>query len=73
MQIALPRGWTLITTRSSETALMLVNGLRTMLAVTYVPLADNVARLDTTRPTWLLELDSGCSAEHHCWAMIDVL
>jgi hypothetical protein len=41
--------------------------------VAFVPLAADVARLDTTTPDWLLELDSGSSAEDQCWAMIDVL
>jgi hypothetical protein len=51
----------------------LVGGLRTILSVTYVPLIDSVARLDTTTPTWILYLDSDSPVEDHCWAMIDVL
>jgi hypothetical protein len=58
---------------SSAGARALVTSLRTVLTVTFVPLAGNVARLDTTTPDWLLELDSGSSADDHCWAMIDVL
>lgn len=52
---------------------MLVTALRTMLTVTYLPLATNIARLDTTTSAWLLELDSDSSAEDQCVAMIDVL
>lgn len=62
-----------MTTRSSAAARVLVTSLRTMLTVIYVPLAGNVAQLDTTTPAWLLELDSGSSTEDHCRAMIDVL
>jgi hypothetical protein len=57
----------------SAAALKLVEGLRALLTVTYVPLGVSVARLDTTTPAWLLELDSDSSAEDQCWAMIDVL
>lgn len=52
---------------------VLVRGLRAVLTVSYTPLADNVARLDTTAAAWVLELDTGSSADAHCWAMIDVL
>jgi hypothetical protein len=51
----------------------MVIGLRTMITVNFVPLAGNVAQLDTTSPLWLLELDTGSSTADHCWAMIDVL
>lgn len=61
------------TPSSAAAALVLVTGLRTMLTVAYVPLVGNVAQLDTTTPSWLLELDCGSSTEDHCWAMIDVL
>jgi hypothetical protein len=63
----------LMTVRSSSAARVLVTSLRTVLTVSFVPLAGNVAQLDTTTPDWLLELDSGSSAEDQCWAMIDVL
>ncbi|HSK58669.1 MAG TPA: hypothetical protein VK935_06410 [Actinomycetospora sp.] len=51
----------------------LVEGLRSILTVTYVPLAGLVAVLDTTSPEWSLHLDSDSPTEDHCWAMIDVL
>lgn len=59
--------------RSSVAALVLVRSLRTVLTVSYLPLAGEVARLDTATPAWLLELDSGSSSEDHCLVMIDVL
>jgi len=62
-----------MTTRSSAAALALVEGLSSMLTVTYTPLIGNVAQLDTTTAVWLLELDSGSPPEDQCWAMIDVL
>ena len=62
-----------MTTRSSAAALALVEGLSSMLTVTYTPLTGNVAQLDTTTAVWLLELDSGSPPEDQCWAMIDVL
>ena len=52
---------------------MLVEGLRSMLTVTYVPLDGVVGALDTTTSEWALHLDSGSPAEDHCWVMIDVL
>jgi hypothetical protein len=57
----------------SASARELVDGLRTVIAVSYVPLTDLVAVLDTTMPAWVLSLDSGSSAEDHCWALFDVL
>jgi hypothetical protein len=62
-----------MTTRSSAAARALVEGLRTIITVTYAPLTGNVAQLDTTTAEWLLELDTGSPPEDHCWAMIDVL
>ncbi len=62
-----------MTTPGSAAALVLAAGLRTMLTVSFVPLGGNVALLDTTTPAWLLEVDSGSSAEDQCWAMLDVL
>ncbi len=62
-----------MTTRSSAVALALIEGLNSMLTVTYVPLRGNVARLDTTNPVWVLEVDSESSPEDQCWALIDVL
>jgi hypothetical protein len=62
-----------MTTDSSAAAHVMVTGLRAMITVNFVPLAGNVAQLDTTSPLWLLELDSGSSTADHCWAMIDVL
>lgn len=70
-----PRGTTLRsvdTARTSRAALVLITGLRTILTVTYVPLAANVALLDTTTSAWLLELDAHSSEEDHRVAMIDV-
>jgi hypothetical protein len=61
------------TPSSSAVVLALVAGLSSVLTVTYVPLRGNVARLDTTTPVWLLEVDSDSSTEHQCWALIDVL
>ena len=57
----------------SASALVLVEGLRSVLAVSYVPLTGLVAVLDTTAPAWVLSLDSGSSAEDQCWALLDVL
>ncbi len=57
----------------SASALVLVEGLRSVLAVSYVPLSGLVAVLDTTAPAWVLSLDSGSSAEDQCWALLDVL
>ncbi len=54
-------------------AAALVRGLRTMIDVSFVPLQDAVARLDTCAPTWVLYLDSDSPADDHCWAMLDVL
>ncbi len=62
-----------MTARSSAAALALVERLNSMLTVTYVPLRGNVARLDTTTPAWLLEVDSDSSTEDQWWALIDVL
>lgn len=56
--------------RSSQ---VLVDGLRSVVNIAYAPLAQVVARLDTTRPIWVLTLDTDSPAEDHCWAMIDVL
>src|ERR1700712_4362059 len=36
-------------------------------------LAGLVAVLDTTTPAWVLNLDSGSSADDQCWALLDVL
>ena len=63
----------LVCHRCSASARVLVDSLRTVLAVSYVPLTDLVAVLDTTTPAWVLSLDSGSSAEDHCWALVDVL
>ena len=60
-------------TSCSASAHVLVDGLRSVLTVSYVPLTDLVAVLDTTKPAWVLSLDSGSPAEDHCWAMRDVL
>jgi hypothetical protein len=60
-------------THSGAAEIVLVRGLRAVLTVTYVPLVGNVALLDTTSAVWILELDTGSSAQDHCWAMIDVL
>jgi hypothetical protein len=57
----------------TTSAQVLVEGLRSVLAVSYVPLTGLVAVLDTTTPTWVLNLDSGSSADDHCWALLDVL
>jgi hypothetical protein len=58
---------------SPEATLALVEGLRSILTVTYVPLSGLVAVLDTTTSVWALHLDSDSPPEDHCWAMIDVL
>ncbi len=60
-------------TRCSTSAHVLVDGLRTMITVNYVPMPDLVAVLDTTAAAWVLSLDSGSPSEDHCWAMLDVL
>ncbi|MDT7741183.1 MAG: hypothetical protein QOE59_261 [Actinomycetota bacterium] len=52
---------------------VLVEGLRSVLAVSYVPLTGLVAVLDTTTSAWVLSLDSASSADDHCWALLDVL
>ena len=57
----------------SASAQVLVEGLRAVLAVSYVPLTGLVAVLDTTTPAWVLNLDSGSSADDQCWALLDVL
>jgi hypothetical protein len=58
---------------SAEAVLVLVEGLRSLLTVTYVPLDGVVAVLDTTASVWSLHLDIDSPDEDHCWAMIDVL
>jgi hypothetical protein len=58
---------------AAAAARALVKRLRPVVAVTFVPLGGSVARLDTTTPQWLLELDSDSPVWDHCWAMIDVL
>jgi hypothetical protein len=58
---------------SSEAASALIEGLRSLLTVTYVPLDGVVAVLDTTSSAWTLHLDADSPAEDHCWAMIDVV
>jgi hypothetical protein len=58
---------------SAEAALALVEGLRSVLTVTYVPLHGVVAVLDTTTSVWTLHLDPDSPAEDQCWAMVDVL
>jgi hypothetical protein len=57
----------------SASADVLVEGLRSILAVSYVPLTGLVAVLDTTTPAWVLNLDSGSSADDQCRALLDVL
>jgi hypothetical protein len=57
----------------SATADILAGSLRTMISISYVPLARVVARLDTTRSTWVLTLDTDSPVEDHCWVMVDVL
>jgi hypothetical protein len=57
----------------SASAHVLVEGLRSLLAVSYVPLTGLVAVLDTTAPAWVLNVDSGSSADDQCWALLDVL
>ena len=60
---------------SHLTAEVLVAGLRRLVDVVRVPLADTVARLDPAvgggRPT--LYLDAGSPPCDLCWAMLDVL
>jgi hypothetical protein len=58
---------------TAATADALVRGLRTILTVSFVPLSDSVARLDTTSRPWTLHLDSDSPVQDQCWAMIDVL
>jgi len=60
-------------TQSLDAERVLVRGLRAVLTVSYTPLVGNVALLDTTAAAWTLELDTGSSAEDHCWAMLDLL
>lgn len=52
---------------------ILVDSLRSTVSIAYAPLARVVARLDTTRPMWVLTLDTDSPSEDHCWAMLDVL
>lgn len=59
--------------RSPEAASMLVDVLRELLHVAFVPMRDAVARLDISEHNWVLYLDSDSPAEDHCWAMLDVL
>ena len=51
---------------------VLVDCLRSLLTVAYVPRTDLVAVLDTTTAAWVLNLDSGSSADDRCWALLDV-
>lgn len=57
---------------SPEVASMLLEGLRSVLTVTYAPLEGVVGALDTTASEWTLRLDSGSPVSDHCWVMIDV-
>jgi hypothetical protein len=56
-----------------DVASVLVEGLRAVLMVTFVPLDGVVAVLDTTAAPWALHLDADSPAEDHCWVMIEVL
>jgi hypothetical protein len=58
---------------SPEAASTLVDILRDLLHVAFVPMPDAVARLDISEHDWILYLDSDSPAEDHCWAMLDVL
>lgn len=60
-------------TARGVSALVVLADLRAVLAVTFLPLADAVAVLDTTSASWSLELDSDSSAEDQYWAMTDAL
>ncbi|MFC5062982.1 hypothetical protein [Actinomycetospora atypica] len=57
----------------SASARALVEELRSVLAVSYVPLAGLVAVLDTTSRAWVLSLDTDSPAGDHCWALLEVL
>ena len=63
----------LMTVRNSAAARALVTSLRTVLTVASCPWRGTSPDWTPPRPDWLLELDSGSSAEDQCWAMIDVL
>ena len=54
-------------------AQVLASSLRAMVTVSFEPMVDLVARLDTTTSTWVLTLDPDSPPEDQCWAMIDVL
>jgi hypothetical protein len=43
------------------------------LQVTYAPLCDATALLDTSGPVWSLHLDIDSPAEDRCWAMLELL
>jgi len=58
---------------SPASAQTLINRLHPLIAVSYQPLHDTVARLDTTTRRWLLHLDSDSPAEDHCWVLLDVI
>lgn len=57
----------------AEAASVLVEGLRSMVTVTSVPLGGVVAVLDTRAEAWVLYLDTDSPVEDRCWAMVEVL
>jgi hypothetical protein len=71
--VAFRRRATEMVLNSPAAAEVLASGLRNMLRVVYSPMPDTVARLDTSRTPWVLQLDPESPAEDHCWAMLEVL
>lgn len=59
--------------RTSAAAEELVDGVRTLAEVVYLPMRDSVARMEATERGWVLYVDTDSSDEDRCWAMAGVL
>ncbi|GAA3221243.1 hypothetical protein GCM10017691_06140 [Pseudonocardia petroleophila] len=59
--------------RTSAAAEELVEGVRTLADIVYVPMRDSVARMEWTDRGWVLYIDTDSSHEDRCWAMAGVL
>lgn len=59
--------------RTSAAAEELVDGVRTLADVVYLPMQDSVARMEWTEHGWVLYVDVDSPPEDRCWAMSGVL
>lgn len=62
-----------VTLNTSADVQALITSLESRIQVVFTPMADVVARLDTSGRTRVLYLDCDSPPEDHCWAIWEVL